>query len=68
MAMTDSQRDPLNLYLINNGEDIVVFLGLKVFHSEIFFPAVEFRHAGPFCRKPTIYHNQVLKMRKINSS
>ena len=30
MTMPDSQRCPLTLYLINNVEDIVVFLGLKV--------------------------------------
>ena len=32
--MPDSQRDPLNLYLINNVEDIV-FLYLEVFKSHI---------------------------------
>ena len=32
--MSDSQRYPWNRYLINNAEDIVVFLGLKVFHSK----------------------------------
>ena len=43
MAMPDSQRYPGNLYLINNMEDIVVFLGLKVFNfdNSSFFPAVE---------------------------
>ena len=29
--MPDFQRNHLNLYLINDGEDIVAFLGLKVF-------------------------------------
>ena len=32
--MPDSQLYPRNLYLINNGEDIVVFLGFKVFNSD----------------------------------
>ena len=34
-AMLDSKRYPLNLYLINNVEQIVVFLVLKVFDSDI---------------------------------
>ena len=33
MAMSDSQRYPRNLYLINDVEDIVVFLNVKVFIS-----------------------------------
>ena len=43
MAMLDMQWYPLNLYLINNVEDIVVFLSLKC-SNLIFttcFPAVE---------------------------
>ena len=40
MAMSDSQRYPFALYLINNVQDIVVFRGLKVLIydiSNIFF-------------------------------
>ena len=33
--MPDLQWYPWNLYLINNGDDIVVFLGSKVFNSDI---------------------------------
>ena len=36
MAMSDSQRYPWNLYLINIMEDTVVFLGLEMFNSENF--------------------------------
>ena len=32
--MPDSQRYPWNFYLINNAEDIVVFLGILVFNSD----------------------------------
>ena len=35
MTMPDSQRYPWNLYLIDNVEDIVVFLDLKCFVSGI---------------------------------
>jgi len=35
MLMPDSQRYPRNLYLINNGEDIVFFLGFKVFKGTV---------------------------------
>jgi len=38
MTMPDSQWYPSKLYLINNVEDIVVFLGLS---DNICFPAVE---------------------------
>ena len=34
MAIPDSQRYPWNRYLINNMEDIVVFLSLKVFNFD----------------------------------
>ena len=34
MSMSDSQRYPWSLYPINNVEDIVDFLGLKVFNSD----------------------------------
>ena len=34
MARPSSQLYPLNLYLKNNVEDIVVFLGLKVLSSD----------------------------------
>ena len=34
MTQSDLQRYPWNLYLINNVEDIVIFLGLKVFNSD----------------------------------
>ena len=34
MAMTDSQRYPCHLYLINDVEDIVGFQGLKAFNSD----------------------------------
>ena len=37
LAMPDLQRYPWNLYLISNVEDIVVFLGLKVFISDNFY-------------------------------
>ena len=33
MAMSDSQWYPWKLYLINNVEDIIVFLGLRKFNS-----------------------------------
>ena len=36
MAMSVSQRYPLNLYLTNNVEDIVIFTGLKVFYFDNF--------------------------------
>ena len=32
--MTESQQYPENLYLINNVEDIVVFLGLNELNSD----------------------------------
>jgi len=35
MAMSDSQRYPFALYLINNVQDIVVFRGLKVLNIGI---------------------------------
>ena len=44
MAISDSQQYPWNLYLISNVEDIVVFLGVKVYNSDISgkcYPAVE---------------------------
>ena len=34
MTLSDLQRYPWNLYFINNVEDIVIFLGLKVFNSD----------------------------------
>ena len=34
MTMPDSQWYPLNISLIDTVEDIVVFLGLKVFNSD----------------------------------
>ena len=37
MAMSDSQQYPFALYLINNVQDIVVFLGLKVLNSGIYY-------------------------------
>ena len=45
MAIPGSQRYPWHIYRINNVEDIVVFLGLKVLNSDhsICFPAVEMR-------------------------
>ena len=33
-VIPDSQRHPLNLFLINNVEDMFVFIGLKVFKSD----------------------------------
>ena len=36
-AMPDPKQCPGNLCLINNVEDVVVFLGLKVLNSENFF-------------------------------
>jgi len=37
LGMTDSQGTLCNLYLIDNVEDIVIFLGLKVFNFENFY-------------------------------
>ena len=37
MTMPDLQRYPTNLYLINNLEDIDIFLGLKMFNSDNFY-------------------------------
>ena len=37
IAMPDLQRDPRNLYLINNVDDIVIFPGLKMFNSDNFY-------------------------------
>ena len=34
MTMPNSQQYPWNVYLINNVENIVGFLGLTVFHSD----------------------------------
>ena len=33
-SMTESQQYPENIYLINNVEDIVVFLGLNELNSD----------------------------------
>ena len=35
VAIPNSQRSPGNLYLIRNVGDIVVFLGFKVFNSDM---------------------------------
>ena len=47
MTIPDSQRYPWNINLINNVEDIVDFLGVKVSKSgnSSMFPAVEMRIA-----------------------
>ena len=37
MKMLDLQRNPWQLYMINNMEDIVVCLGLKEFKHDIFY-------------------------------
>ena len=36
MSMLNLQRFPLKLYLINNVDDVVVFVCLKMFNSNIF--------------------------------
>ena len=50
--MTDSHWDTIEP-LINNLENIVVFLGLKVGFSCNFFPVVEMLNCH-FCRETTI--------------
>ena len=61
MAIPDSQQYPWNLYLIDYVEDIVVFLGFKVFSSDIFYiSVVEMRKS--FVRETTIEKNQFSKI------
>ena len=67
MAMSDSQRYSWNLYLINNVEDIFVFLVLLEFHALIIpicFPAAEMRH-GHFWRETTFENNQSSKLQTL---
>ena len=40
MAMSDSQRYPRNLYLINGADDIVVILGFQVINSDTVFSSI----------------------------
>ena len=62
MAMSDSQRYPWNRYLINNAEDIVVFLGLKMFHSKNFSMfSCSKKAPSHFCREITAENNQFTK-------
>ena len=62
IAISDSQQYHLNLYLINDLEDIVVFFRFKSFKFWLFLhvcPAVEmYSH---FCRETTIENDKVLK-------
>ena len=65
MTMPDSQRYPWNINLINNVEDIVDFLGVKVSKSgnSSMFPAVEMRIAQvTFVKKNTIENNLFYKL------
>ena len=56
-ASPDSQqRDPWNLYLINNEEDIVVFLGCSILINSVFFPTM--KCASHLCREITIVNDQ----------
>ena len=53
MAMSNSQRYPEQIYLINNMEDIVVVLGLKVFDSNKSYPISSSRNVQvTFVEKP----------------
>ena len=56
MAMAYSQQYPWNLYLINNEEDKVIFLDLKVFNfdNSVCFPGMEMC----FWRETSIENNQ----------
>ena len=55
--MSNTQRYPWNLYLINNVKDFFDLLGLKVF-IYLCYPAVE-KHVL-FCRETTIENYQFL--------
>ena len=52
--MSDSQRNPWTLCLMNNVKDNVVFLAWKVFSSDFsFLVFLQLDCAGNFCREPT---------------
>jgi len=55
---------PLNLYLINNVEDIVVFLGIKVYNSDHFYQNCFFSKncSSQFCTKTTIENSWFSKL------
>jgi len=58
MAISDLQRYPLNLCLIDNAEDNFVFLGLKVLNSDnSFYVILEHKCASHLCREPRIENN-----------
>ena len=66
MTMPDPQQYPWNFYLIDNVEDIVVSLGLKVFksdHSIMFSCSRNTRCASNFCRETTIEKNHFSKLK-----
>ena len=60
MAMSDSQRCPWNLYLINNVENTVVFLDIKVFNSDYIF--LQQKCANYFCKETKIEDNKFLNL------
>ena len=58
MAFIDSQRYPWNLYLINSVEDIVIFLGLKVFDFDNFYMFPCDKNSQENCLETKIKNNQ----------
>ena len=57
MALSDSQRYPWSLYMINNVEDTVVFIGLKLFTPDHSYVLLQYKYECQFWTETTIENN-----------
>ena len=58
-CMPDSPRYIWNLYLVNNAEDIGVFLGLKVFNRDNFCNALLQYNCAKWTQRPDLMKNDL---------